>query len=426
MTTESTAKQRKLGIWSWAFYDWANSAFTTVIVTFVFSEYVSAIGGDRNLGTAQWTMMITISGLAIAVLAPILGSIADHGGRRKPWLFAFTWIMGLLTCGLWFIKPEASYVPMALLLIGLANIAFELGVAFNNSMLADVVEEEQIGRWSGWAWGLGYVGGLSVLTLCLALFIFGDPAVFGLDVKAKEEVRIMGPIVGLWVILFSIPLFLFTPDKKSAGKSMSEAVTEGLATLWRTIVSLRDYKNIAIFLLGRMLYADGLATLFSLGGIFAGNAYGMSTQEILTFAIILNITAGAGAIAFAWIDDMIGSKRTIIISVLAIAILGTLLLFFEDKSIFYILAALLGIFIGPTQAASRTMMARLAPSNMQTEFFGIYAFSGKATAFIAPFLVGVLTLQFDSQRIGMAVIPVIMLIGLAIFLRVKEPARRTT
>ena len=423
MASDSSQKASKLGVWSWAFYDWANSAFTTVIITFVFSEYVSAIGGDRNLGAAQWTMMITISGITIAILAPILGAVADNGGRRKPWLFVFTWIMGLMTCCLWFVRPEASYIPMALMMIGVANVAFELGIAFNNSMLSDVVEEDQIGRWSGWAWGLGYFGGLTVLAICLALFIFGDPSSFGLDTEAKEEVRIMGPIVGVWVILFSIPLFLFTPDKKSTGQPFGTAVREGLATLWKTIVSLREYKNIATFLLGRMLYADGLATLFSLGGIFAGNAYGMSTQEILTFAVILNITAGLGAIAFAWIDDIIGSKTTIIISVLAISILGTLLLCFEDKTIFYVLAAALGIFTGPTQAASRTMMARLAPSDMQTEMFGIYAFSGKATAFVAPFLVGVITLQFDSQRIGMTVIPVIMLLGLLVILRVKEPGR---
>jgi MFS transporter, UMF1 family len=418
MSTDSTVKQRKLGVWSWAFYDWANSAFTTVIMTFIFAKYIESFAG-----TVQWTQMLMLSGLAIAILAPILGSIADHGGKRKPWLFVLTWTMGLLTCCLWFVEPDESFVPMALLLVGIANICFELGVAFNNSMLSDLVEEEQIGRWSGWAWGIGYVGGLLILVLCLVFIKFGDPASLGLDTNKFEHIRIMGPIVGIWVILFSLPLFVFTPDKPSTGKSAMQAVSLGLTTLWQTMKSLREYKNIAVFLLGRMFYADGLATLFTMGGIFAAKAYGMSDEEVLTFAIILNITAGAGAIAFAWIDDIIGSKNTIVISVSAIILLGSFLLFFEEKTTFYILAALLGIFIGPAQSASRALMARLAPNDMQTEMFGLYAFSGKATAFIAPAIVTIVMTYTDNIRLGMAIIPVLMLIGLVIILRVKEPAR---
>jgi UMF1 family MFS transporter len=312
---------------------------------------------------------------------------------------------------------------MALLLVGIANICFELGVAFNNSMLTDVVEEKQIGRWSGLAWGLGYIGGLLILILCLVFIKFGDPASLGLDADKLEHIRIMGPIVGIWVILFSIPLFLFTPDKPSTGKSTLQAVSLGLNTLWQTLKSLREYKNIAVFLLGRMFYADGLATLFTMGGIFAAKAYGMNDEEVLTFAIVLNITAGAGAIAFAWIDDKIGSKTTIIISVSAIIVLGSFLLFFEAKTTFYILAALLGIFIGPAQSASRALMARLAPKDMQTEMFGLYAFSGKATAFVAPAIVTIVMAYTDNIRIGMVAIPVLMLIGLIIILRVKEPGR---
>ncbi len=418
MASDSSQKASKLGVWSWAFYDWANSAFTTVIMTFIFAKYIESFAG-----TAQWTQMLTLSGLAIAFLAPILGSIADHGGRRKPWLFVLTWTMGILTCCLWFVEPNESFIPMALLLVGIANICFELGVAFNNSMLTDVVEEKQIGRWSGLAWGLGYIGGLLILILCLVFIKFGDPASLGLDADKLEHIRIMGPIVGIWVILFSIPLFLFTPDKPSTGKSTMQAVSLGLSTLWQTLKSLREYKNIAVFLLGRMFYADGLATLFTMGGIFAAKAYGMNDEEVLTFAIVLNITAGAGAIAFAWIDDKIGSKTTIIISVSAIIVLGSFLLFFEAKTTFYILAALLGIFIGPAQSASRALMARLAPKDMQTEMFGLYAFSGKATAFVAPAIVTIVMAYTDNIRIGMVAIPVLMLIGLIIILRVKEPGR---
>ena len=418
MASDSSQKASKLGVWSWAFYDWANSAFTTVIMTFIFAKYIESFAG-----TAQWTQMLTLSGLAIAFLAPILGSIADHGGRRKPWLFVLTWTMGILTCCLWFVEPNESFIPMALLLVGIANICFELGVAFNNSMLTDVVEEKQIGRWSGLAWGLGYIGGLLILILCLVFIKFGDPASLGLDADKLEHIRIMGPIVGIWVILFSIPLFLFTPDKPSTGKSTMQAVSLGLSTLWQTLKSLREYKNIAVFLLGRMFYADGLATLFTMGGIFAAKAYGMNDEEVLTFAIVLNITAGAGAIAFAWIDDKIGSKTTIIISVSAIIVLGSFLLFFEAKTTFYILAALLGIFIGPAQSASRALMARLAPKDMQTEMFGLYAYSGKATAFVAPAIVTIVMAYTDNIRIGMVAIPVLMLIGLIIILRVKEPGR---
>lgn len=408
---------------AWCVYDWANSAFPTVIVTFVFSVYfVDGVAADKITGTTQWAYALSISGIAIALLSPVLGSVADSAGRRKPWLAIFSAFTAIGAALLWFSYPDPSFALYALVVFCIANVSFEVAQVFYNAMLPTIVSNEKIGRLSGWGWGLGYMGGLACLVLLLTVFIQADPPAFGLDKDHAEHVRIIGPVVGAWFAVFCLPLFLYVPDTPSRNVPLSVAARDGIATLIATIRKARNYRNIAWFLCARLFYVDGMNTMFALGAVYASGTFGMSTEEVIMFAIAMNIAAGIGAASFGWIDDYLGSKRTIVLALVGLICFGIPLLLVETKLWFWIVGLPLGLFMGPAQASSRSLMARLAPAEVRTEMFGLFAFSGRATAYIGPFVLGTLTWWFDSQRIGMSTIVVFLGIGLLILLwKVREP-----
>ena len=409
---------------AWAGYDWANSAFFTVIITFVFAAYfTSGIAPDDVTGTALWGWTMTLSALLVAVASPILGAIADADGRRKPWLLVLTALGVIGSALLWYAEPAPTFVVYTLVVVGLANVAMEMSGVFYNAMLGDLVPEQRLGRLSGWAWALGYAGGLACLIAALVLFVQTDTPLFGLDKQAAEHVRITGPLVAVWLAVFALPMFLFTPDRPSSGLSYREAVRHGLGQLKATLTDLRRFRTVGRFLLARMIYIDGLNTLFAFGGIYAAGTFGMGLAEVIQFGIVLNVTSGLGAFAFAWLDDWIGAKRTILIALVGLTVFGLVAVLAEDVTTFWIAACSLGIFIGPTQAASRSFMTRVAPPEMRTEMFGLYALSGKITAFVGPFVLGTVTLWADSQRAGMATILVFFLVGMALLWGVREPGR---
>lgn len=412
----------KRAVFSWCLYDWANSAYPTIITTFVFGTYFAkAVAETEETGTAQWGMAMGAAGLAVALLGPVLGAIADRGGRRKPWLLAFT-VVTVIGCALlWYTRPDTSDVVWALVLVAITTIAFEFAMIFYNAMLPDIAGPERVGRVSGWGWGIGYLGGLACMVIALFAFLQTDTPMFGLSKETAEHVRATTLLTAAWFALFAIPLFLFTPDRASTGASWSTATREGLAILWNTLRNIRKYDPILRFLLARMLYADGLATLFAFGGIYAAVTFGMDEAEVVQFGIALNVTAGIGAFAFAWADDRFGAKSVIVISLVAMIVLGSAALAVESKAAFWAVGVSLGIFVGPSQAASRSMMARLAPPDMRTEMFGLFALSGRATAFLGPLAFGWATLAFNSQRAGMATIVIFFVLGLALMLTLREP-----
>jgi UMF1 family MFS transporter len=411
-----------LGLASWALYDWANSPFTTLIITFVFPAYFqAAVVGDAGRGQTLWGYAIAASGLAIVLLAPLGGAVADAGGRRKPWIFAFTLACALATALLWFVAPGPEAVGFALACVILANIAFELGIVFNNAMLPDIAPPALIGRLSGWAWGVGYGGGLAALALALVLWVQAERPIFGLDPATAEHVRIVGPFVGAWLLVFSTPLFLFTPDRTVRPIRMGRAVRDGLAALREIIRELPRQRNVATYLVAHMLYADGLVTLFAFGGVYAAGAFGMSLTEVLQFAIVLNIAAGLGAFAFGWVDDRLGSRRTVILALCGLIVASAMAVAAPTAAWLWGAGIVIGLFVGPAQAASRSLMARLSPPDRVTEYFGLYALSGKATAFAGPALVALVTQATGSQRAGMATILLFLGAGLALLIRVDEP-----
>ena len=414
------------GVFSWAVYDWASSSFNTVIGTFVFSVYfMEGIYGDVTRGTAAWGFAIGISGIIVAVLAPILGSLADRLGRRKPWLAALVLLTILPTALLWFAEPNQSYITYTLILVVVASVAFELAGVFYNAMLPDVAPPGMIGRISGWSWGMGYMGGLASLAVVLFLLVGlpGAPGLLGLPTEDAANVRATGPMVALWFGLFALPLFLRTPDRPPRTMAMGEAIRGGLRDLAVTIASLRHRGSILRFLIASALYRDGLSTLFAVGGLYAAGTIGMTWEEVLIFAIGLNVTAGIGAALFGFVDDRIGSKTTILAALCGLMSFGTALLIVDQLMIFIVLALCLGLFVGPAQAASRSLLARLAPEEEVTKMFGLYALTGKSIAFVGPLLFATVTDVFDSQRIGMTVILALFILGTLLLLTVKAPHR---
>jgi MFS transporter, UMF1 family len=416
--------ENRRGLAAWCLYDWANSAFPTVITTFVFAAYFTkGVAADEVSGTSQWGVAMSLSALAVAVLGPVMGAISDNTGRRKPWLALFTLIAALGAMMLWTVEPNTAFIVSALFWVALANFAFEMGMVFYNAMLPDLAPAKKLGRWSGWGWGLGYMGGLVCLGITLVAFVQANIPLFGLDKSAAEDLRITGPFVGAWMLVFAVPLFLLTPDKTATGKPVSAAIRDGLYALWSTLRQLCDHKDAAWFLLARMFYTDGLNTLFLFGGIYAAGTFSLTFEELIIFGIAMNVTAGLGAIAFAWLDDKMGPKAVILISIAGMSTLGGALLAVESESLFWIFGLPLGLFVGPAQSASRSMIAHMAPKSMRTQFFGLYALSGKATAFLGPAFLAWATVAFDSQRAGMATIIVFLLIGMALMMKVPAVNR---
>ena len=407
---------------AWCLFDWANSPFPTVIITFVFSAYFTqGIVGDAVRGAALWGYAMAASALAVALLGPLFGAIADAGGRRKPWLLACSALTVICGAALWYATPEPSSALWVLVCVALANVGFELGMVFYNAMLPGIVGRDRLGRLSGWGWALGYAGGLACLVIALFGLIQAEPPPFGLDPASAEPVRAVAPLAVLWFVVFGWPLFVMVPDTPRSALGLGEAMRRGIGQLRDSLIQIRHRGPVLRFLIARMFFIDGLNTVFAFGGIYAAGTFGMALPEVILFGIALNVSAGLGAFAFAWIDDWIGAKRVLVISIsgLLLGVAGGVLA--PSEPWFWAAGLTLGIFIGPTQSASRSLMARLSPPGREAEMFGLFALSGRATAFVGPLLVGWATLAFDSQRAGMATILGFLAVGLIILLPMAEP-----
>ncbi len=455
MAVETVQRASGRGIWGWMFFDWAAQPFFTVVTTFIFGPYfVSRMASDPNTGQAVWGYGIAAAGLVIAVLSPILGSIADQTGPRKPWIAFFAAIKIISLAFLWLAAP-GSNLFFIVALFSLASVAAEFSTVFNDSMMPRLVPKSEIGRISNMAWGLGYLGGMIALIFvvtCLAgspetgKTIIGIDPLFGLDPKLGEDARATGPLAAGWYFLFILPMFFFTPDAIK-GIPIGPAVREGLSELKSTLAEVRKRGGIFRFLVARMIYQDGVNALLALGGTFAAAMFHWSITEIGMFGIILNVVAIFGCWIAARLDTALGSKAVVMIALvmLSVATIGiistgpgfTLLgliqlsttdsggLFGTAAEKAYILYGLLiGLAFGPVQASSRSYMARSVTAAESGRYFGIYALAGRATSFLAPFLVATITALSGSARLGMAAIILFLGIGMAILARTPYPADR--
>jgi len=438
---------------SWMLFDWAAQPFFTVVITFIFGPYfVARLAADPVVGQAAWGYTVTIAGISIALMAPVLGAIADATGARKRWIACFAAIKIIALLLLWFAAPgSALWLPMLCVII--AMIAAEFSIVFNDSMMPRLIAKEDIGRVSNIAWGLGYLGGLIVLFSVL-LFLAGNPVtgktllginpLFGLDSTQGEDARITGPFAALWYLVFIFPMFLFTPDS-SKGVPLKAAISASIGELKNTIKDLKQRAGLLRFLIARMIYQDGVNGLLALGGTFAAGMFGWQTIEMGIYGILLLVVAVGGCIYAGRLDERMGSKKVILLSLMCLivatigiistgpgySLFGLLQFSAQDSGGLFATAAektyivfglLIGLAFGPVQASSRSYMARSVSAEEAGRYFGIYALAGRATAFMAPMAVASLTLYTDSARIGMAALIVFLVLGAAVLLRAPYPA----
>jgi len=460
MAGEVATRASKKGIWGWMLFDWAQQPYHTLIITFVFAPYFAgAVAPDPAAGQSLWGYASGIGGLIIALTSPIFGAIADATGPRKPWVFAFS-VIGAIGCWmLWYAVPGMQSFAFVMLAIVIGLIGMEFAAVFNNAMMPTLVPRAELGRLSGTAWGLGYLGGLVSLIIVLGLLagqpgtgktLFGIEPLFGLDAAAREGDRISGPLTAVWYAIFLIPMFLWTPDVKRKA-STTGAVARGLTELKQTLVTLPKQKSYFSFLMSSMIYRDALNALYSFGGIYAAGVLGWTIVQIGIFGILANLTGAIGAWLGGLADQKFGPKTVVswsivILTLSCLVIISTTktqVLFMDagageggaasglSNIAFYVAGALIGAAGGSIQAASRTLLVDQVEPEKVTEAFGLYALSGRATSFIAPLAIAIATSFFasqagfsaeDAQRIGVTPIVVLFMLGLALLPWVKSRA----
>jgi MFS transporter, UMF1 family len=444
-----------LALTGWVLFDWATQPFYTLVVTFLFAPYfVNGFIQEPALGATLWAYATGGAELIAALLAPILGSIADAGFPRKPWIAGFSVLLVAGLCGLWLAIPgQTGMAPLVLLSFALATIGAELATVFNNAMMTSLVSATRLGTLSGIGWATGYVGGLVSLVIVAGLVV-ADPdtgktllglnPIMPVDLATRADERLVGPFSALWYVIFVLPLFLFTPDRP--GSRAAAPVKTGLNQLFAGANDLyRNHRQVVLFLLARMLYADGLGAVFAFGGIYAASVFGWGASELGLFGIILTIAGTIGAASGGVLDDRLGSKRVIgwtlclfiLASIGVLSVDKTHVLFVHPvepkapgstpfssvgEQVYLAFAILIGLASGPIQAASRTLLARLSPPEKTTEFFGFFSFSGKITAFTAPLAIGAVTAATGSQRIGISTSVVFLIAGLLLLQRVRVKA----
>lgn len=448
-------KASRRGIVAWLFFDWAAQPWFTLVTTFVFGPWFAAhLAANTVEGQALWGYAAAAAGLVIAILSPVLGAIADASGARKPWIAAFSVLIVLSAFALWFAEPGVEgAVLIALAAFALGTIGVEFATVFNNAMMPDLVEEGRMGRLSGTGWAIGYCGGLLSLAVVLGLLvadpatgrtILGVPPLFGLEAGNGAGDRASGPFTALWYVLFVLPLFFFTPDAPRR-RRLRAAVRPGLAALCANIAGLRHHRNLARFLVANMVYLDGMNALAVFGAIYATSVFGWSAMELGLFGILLIVCGIFGSLAGGRLDDRFGPKPVIITSVLLLAASALAILSVDATRILFVipvdppvpgdglfasaaeqaylgLGVVIGLTVGPAQAASRSLLARLAPPGEVTQYFGLLALSGRVTSFVGPLAVGLLTTVSGSQRVGISVIVFFFLGGAALLAGVR-PSR---
>ncbi len=407
-------------IFSWSLYDFANSAFTTLVVTFIYATYfVESIAQNKIEGASHWFWAVSISFILVALISPIMGAIADKSNLRKPFLIMTTLICVIATAMLYIPLPGEIIKALGLFII--ANFAFEMGMVFYNAYLPEITSKSKIGRISGYGWSLGYVGGLLCLVLAFIGFVDTEAPWFGFSKIDGENIRATNLLVAGWFLIFSIPAFVWLKSSKVKGKiNLVKSVKQSLLQLAITFKEIKKYQNIFYLLLARIFYNDGLVTIFTAGGVYAVGVFGFETKEVLVFGIVLNIAAGIGAFGFGFLDDKIGGKATIQISNIGLIAAVVIAVFAPDRTFFWAAGILVGLLSGPNQAASRSLLGRYIPKHMENEFYGFFAFSGKATAFMGPLLFGILTELYESQRAGMAVLVLFFAVGIILLSKVRE------
>lgn len=439
---ESAPQERKLSLFSprvlaWAAWDWGSAAFNAVMSTFVFTIYLTS----NAFGTEERTSEVlgyglAIAGVLIALTAPVTGLRADANGRRKLWLGVNSILVAVLMALCFFVFPSPEFLLLGVGLIALGNIFFEFAGVNYNAMLHQVSTPSTVGKVSGFGWAMGYVGGIVALFVVLYGFIQPEVGLFGITSEDGLNVRAVTVFSALWFAVFALPVFLVVPELKATNTVGRIGLVESYRILFARIARLfREQPNTIRFLLASAIFRDGLAAVFTFGGVIAAGTFGFELAQVIQFAIVSNMIAAIGAIIGGFLDDRVGPKAVIIGSLIGLLVSGAALLILGNGTYqfgsftltgtmtFWIFGLLLSVFVGPAQASSRAFLSRLAPGREQGELFGLYATTGRAVSFLAPLLFGLFITIFDEQRYGIIGILLILLAGLLLLLPVRSPEK---
>lgn len=426
-------------VFAWAFWDWATQPFNTVLLTFVWvpsyltstffidPEVVGTAGEEAALGQLASNLGygITIAGLLIALLAPVMGQRADRAGRQKLQLFIFTVLLIVAQLGLAFVQPGAEWFWMGVALIAIGSVFGEIAGVNYNALLISVSTPRTIGKVSGLGWGFGYLGGIVALTIVVGLILGGI-----LDGESGTTFQLIALGATIWTIIFVIPIFLSVPEPPKLAAEAKVGFFRSYVELVRSIQRLyRETRPTFWFLLASAVYRDGLSAVFTFGSVIAGIVFGFGFTDLVIFGIVLNIVAGVSTIFAGRLDDRFGPKRVILISVFGLVLCTLIVFFFADlgAGLFWAVGIVLAAFVGPAQAASRSFLARVTPAGREGEVFGLYATTGRAAGWMASLLWGVfIAIAANQTLFGILGISIVLLIGGVMLLFVKAPERAGT
>lgn len=412
----ATAPPTRSQILAWGLWDWGSAAFNAVIVTFVFSVYLTGSVGKHVAGAGAWfSWSLGIAGFFIAVLAPVTGQRADAGGRRKMALGFWTGLVVLAMLALYFVKNEASYFWLGLVLLGIASVFASFAEVSYSAMMRQISTPQTIGRVSGFGWSMGYFGGIILLLVSYFGFVSGDDnsplkGFFGITNVGGFNIRMVAVMAAIWFAIFALPVLFKVPETPGLPKDKRAGFLESYRILFRDLRELWNVdRNAVYFLLSSALFRDGLAAIFSLGAVLANSVYGISSADVLIFGVAANVVSAAGALIGGRFDDRLGPKRVIVIALIGLLVTSLILLMVSGPMMFWIFGLILVLFVGPAQSSSRTYMARIAPLGREGQMFGLYTTTGRAVSFVAPALFGLFATVFGADRWG--IIGIILVLG---------------
>lgn len=439
MAKTKNASVKKRGTFAWALWDWAEQPFPTIMQTFIFPLFLASAAGavaasctDPNIKSAfdtQLGLTTTISGILLALIAPVLGRRSDEHGKRKFWLMVNTYILVAIMIAAFFIEPKPEYVLAGLVLYGLGSVVQESALINYYAMLKQVTTEKNIGRVSGYAWGLGYAGGIVLLVISLIGFIQTEHPWFGVPTTDGYQYRAVFLFSAIWLVVFSIPLMLRVPEIEAKPDARKESILGSYRAIWGQLKSLREQAPETLkFLISSAIFRDGLAGVFTFGAVLGSLAFCFETADIIVFGIAANLISGLGAVVGGRLDDKFGSRSVIAGSLVGLILAGSGVFFFagEGKITYWIGGLLLCLFVGPAQASARTFVARFTPKGREGEVFGLYQFTGRAVSFLSGAMWS-LSILFAHTVLGVANatiygiwgLMIILVVGLVLLLRVN-------
>ncbi|MFY8026422.1 MAG: MFS transporter [Aquiluna sp.] len=388
--TNSAVEKKPRGTFAWALWDWAEQPFPTIFSTFIFPIYItSAAFGPEEDTSRALGLAATLAGIAVALVAPVFGRRSDEAGRRKFWLLINTLLLAGVMASLYFIEPTAEMLWLGLIIFSIGGFVQEIAFINYYAMLRQVTTPSNIGKISGFAWGLGYIGGIILLLVSLVGFIQTDTPWFGIPTEDALNVRSVFLFSAIWFIVFSIPLFLVVPEIPEKPNRVKENIIESYFKLWAQLKSLyKQAPETLKFLIASAIYRDGLAGVFAFGGALGSLAFGFELAEVILFGIAANVMAGIGAAIGGVLDDKIGGKRVIMGSLLGLTVAGFGVFAFASLGpiTYWVGGLALTLFVGPAQAASRTFVAKFTPPGREGEVMGLYMTTGRAVSFLSPLL----------------------------------------